>query len=458
MFNLGAYFPITDPTWIFFIVLCIILLAPMIMSKLRIPHIIGMVLAGIVVGQYGLNILQRDASFEIFGQVGLYFIMFLAGLEMDMDGTRKHLRKMIVFGLLTFLVPFIMVYVAGIRLLDYSKEATLLLCCILSSNTLIAYPIVSRYGIVGAVHAMQTPNGSPSVFYTFFLPLLKLAVYLTGMVYIVPRVTRWFLQRYSDAVTQFIFILSILFLSASITSFIGLEGVLGAFFAGLTLNRYIPRVSPLMGRLEFIGNAIFIPYFLIGVGMLINIGVLFESWHTAYVVVIMVVMGTVGKMVAGYLAGIGFRMPVAYGHMMFGLTSAHAAGSIAIVMVGMKLSIGDGSYLVDADMLNGVVMMILFTCVISSLMTEFAAQKIVLEDNIINEDDKTGDDEKILLPLKYHGNSNTLVTLAILMRNERLNRGIIGLNVVLDDAEVKKNQALGRQLLEQATKAASAAV
>ena len=131
MFNLGAYFPITDPTWIFFIVLCIILLAPMIMSKLRIPHIIGMVLAGIVVGQYGLNILQRDASFEIFGQVGLYFIMFLAGLEMDMDGTRKHLRKMIVFGLLTFLVPFIMVYVAGIRLLDYSKEATLLLCCIL---------------------------------------------------------------------------------------------------------------------------------------------------------------------------------------------------------------------------------------------------------------------------------------------------------------------------------------
>ena len=482
MFNLGAYFPITDPTWIFFIVLCIILLAPMIMSKLRIPHIIGMVLAGIIVGQYGLNILERDASFEIFGQVGLYFIMFLAGLEMDIEGTRKHLHKMIVFGLLTFLVPFIMVYVAGIHLLHYSKEATLLLCCILSSNTLIAYPIVTKYGlqrhraitlsvgasmialtmalislsfIVGAVHAQQVPGGSPSVFATFFLPLLKLGIYLTGMIFIIPRVTRWFLQRYSDAVTQFIFVLSILFLSASITSFIGLEGVLGAFFAGLTLNRYIPRVSPLMGRLEFIGNAIFIPYFLIGVGMLINIGVLFEGWHTAYVVIVMVVMGTVGKMVAGYLASIGFRMPVTYGHMMFGLTSAHAAGSIAIVMVGMKLSIGDGNYLVDADMLNGVVMMILFTCVISSLVTEFSAQKIVLEDNIINDEDKTGDDEKMLLPLKYHGNSKMLVNLAIMMRNERLNRGIIGLNVVLDDENVIKNQALGRQLLEQATKAAA---
>ena len=140
---------------------------------------------------------------------------------------------------------------------------------------------------------------------------------------------------------------------------------------------------------------------------------------------------------------------------MFGLTSAHAAGSIAIVMVGMKLSIGDGNYLVDADMLNGVVMMILFTCVISSLMTEFASQKIALKDNVIHEDEKVGDDEKILLPLKYQGSMNTLVSLAILMRNEALNRGIIGLNVVLDDDNVQKNQALGRQLLEQATKAAS---
>ena len=482
MLNLGAYFPITDPTWIFFIVLCIILLAPMIMSKLRIPHIIGMVLAGILVGPYGLNILERDASFEIFGQVGLYFIMFLAGLEMDIEGTRKHLRKMVIFGLLTFFIPFIMVYYAGINWLHYNTFATLLLCCILSSNTLIAYPIVTKYGlqrhrsvtlsvgasmialtmalvnlsfIVGAIHVLGNSGHSPSILTTFILPLLKLGIYLAGMIFIVPRVSRWFLQHYSDAVTQFIFILSVLFLSAAITTFIGLEGVLGAFFAGLTLNRYIPRLSPLMGRLEFIGNAIFIPYFLIGVGMLINVGVLFEGWHTIYVIIIMVVMGTVGKMIAGYIAGFIFRLPISSAHMMFGLTSAHAAGSIAIVMVGMKLSIGDGNYLVDADMLNGVVMMILFTCVISSLMTEFASQKIALKDNVIHEDEKVGDDEKILLPLKYQGSMNTLVSLAILMRNEALNRGIIGLNVVLDDDNVQKNQALGRQLLEQAMKAAS---
>ena len=482
MLNLGNYFPITDPTWIFFIVLSIILFAPMIMAKLRIPHIIGMVLAGVLVGKYGLNILQRDASFEIFGQVGLYFIMFLAGLEMDMEGTRKHLGKMTIFGLLTFFVPFIMVYYAGINLLHYSRQTTLLLCCIMSSNTLIAYPIVTKYGlqrhrsvtlsvgasmialtmalislsfIVSALHA--TANGSsPSPFTSFLLPLLKLGLYLAGTIYILPRVTRWFLQRHSDAVTQFAFVMAVMFLSAAITSFIGLEGVLGAFFSGLTLNRYIPRVSPLMNRLEFIGNALFIPYFLIGVGMLINIGALFDSWHTAYVMAIIVIIGTVGKMVAGYIGSFGLRLPLTHGHMMFGLTSAHAAGSIAIVMVGLKLSVGNGKYLVDEDMLNGVVMMILFTCIISSLVTEYASQRIVLQDNLISDDDKQGDDEKILLPLKYKGNSDKLVSLAILMRNVSLNRGIIGLNVVLDDDKVQKNQALGRQLLEQAAKAASA--
>ena len=147
MLDFASYFPITDTTWIFFIVLLMILFAPMVMSKLRIPHIIGMVLAGVIVGQYGLNILERDASFELFGQVGLYYIMFLAGLEMDMEGLKKHNKEIFIFGLLTFLTPFILVYFAGIHLMHYSRQATLLLCCVMSSNTLIAYPIICKYGL-----------------------------------------------------------------------------------------------------------------------------------------------------------------------------------------------------------------------------------------------------------------------------------------------------------------------
>ncbi len=476
----SSYFPVTDPTWVFFIVLCIILLAPMIMTKLRIPHIIGMVLAGIIVGKYGLNILERDDSFELFGQVGLYYIMFLAGLEMDTDGLRKNVKQVVIFGLLTFLIPFFLVYLAGINIMGYSMHATLLLCCIMASNTLIAYPIVGKYGLqrhksvtisVGAsmialmlallslsmIVSLADSGSSVPMPVTVLLILVKLVVYCVVLLLVIPRVARWFLQRYSDAVTQFIFILSLLFLCSAICSLIGLEGVFGAFYGGLLLNRYIPRVSPLMGRLEFIGNALFIPYFLIGVGMLINIRALFYSWHTAYIVLIMVVIGTVGKLLAGYIVGIGLRFPLSYGHMMFGLTSAHAAGSIAIVMVGRNLQIADGVYLVDNEMLNGVVMMILFTCIISSVMTELACRQIVLHNPVESEIGKSGDDEKILLALRNEETMRELLGLAIMMRNPKLNRGLVGLNVVLDDMNVAMNQAKGKALLEKAQKAASAA-
>ncbi len=483
MANLAAYFPVSDTTWIFFIVLLIILFAPMIMNRLRIPHLIGMVIAGIIVGQYGFNILERDASFELFGQVGLYFIMFLAGLEMDMEGIRKHSGRMLLFGLLTFAVPFLLVYVAGRHLMDYSPQATILLCCVMASNTLIAYPIVCKYGLqrhravtlsVGAsmfallmallslsiivgLYDKETAGEGGSITITILWMLVKLCLYAAAMVFFVPRMTRWFLRHYADGVTQFIYVLSILFLSAALTDLIGLEGVFGAFFAGLVLNRYIPQVSPLMGRLEFVGNAIFIPYFLIGVGMLINVRTLFEGWHTAYIVACIVVIGTLGKMLAGYAASFLFRLPWSHGNMMFGLTSAHAAGSIAIIMVGRSLEMASGGYLVDAEMLNGVVMMILFTCIISSIVTESASRQIVLNESPEEETEKHGDDEKMLIPVSGEESCKHLVTLAILMRNKQLNRGIIGLNVTLDDENVAKYQARGKALLEQAVKYAATA-
>ena len=471
-------FPVTDPTWVFFIVLCIILLAPMVMNRLRIPHIIGMVLAGVAIGRYGFNILERDASFELFGKVGLYYIMFLAGIEMNMEGIRKNSRRMLIFGLLTFLVPFVMVLVVGTTVMGYSRGATLLLSCILASNTLIAYPVVCRYGIqrhpsvslcVGAsmialllvliivsVYSARTVTDSGGARFIIVL-VFRLALYCAVLIFFVPRLTRWFLRRYSDAVVQFIFVLGILFLCAALSEVVGLEGVFGAFFAGLLLNRYIPRVSPLMNRIEFTGNALFIPYFLIGVGMLINIREIFTSWHAAFIVGCMVVFGTLGKMIAAYLAAWVMRLPGSYGHMMFGLTSAHAAGSIAIIMVGLRMDIGGGRYLVDADMLNGVVMMILFTCIISSVVTDRASRRIALDDTAAAADTPAGDDEKILIPMRYNGNASTLVDLAIHMRNPALNRGLIGLNVVFDDGNAAVNQARGRRLLEQVAKAAGAA-
>ena len=476
MLNLSQYFPITDPTLIFFVVLLMILLSPIIMGRLRIPHIIGMVLAGILVGKYGLNILGRDASFELFGRVGLYYIMFLAGLEMDMEGLKKNRNRVMIFGMLTFLVPFAMTYFMGVSLLGYIPLASLLLAAIMASNTLIAYPIVGRYGLTR--HTSSTLSVGSSMMALFMalivmasivnsfhgnggilfwlLFILKFVAYCVGLIMVIPRVTRWFLRRYSDAVMQFIFILAVVFLSAALSDAVGLEGIFGAFMSGLILNRFVPKVSPLMNRIEFTGNALFIPYFLIGVGMLINVRLLFAGSKILWVVFCIVFFGTLGKAVAAYLAARIFRMSWLAGHMMFGLTSAHAAGAIAMVMVGRRLEVAPGQYLFGDEVLNGIVIMILFTCVISTVITERAAQRLRLQEKEDQNMMKNLDDEKILIPVKYPEYSDNLVTMATLMRNPRLKRELVALNVVYDDVNMRHNQAEGQRLLDHLCHLASA--
>ena len=476
MLNLSQYFPITDPTLIFFVVLLMILLSPIIMGRLRIPHIIGMVLAGVLVGKYGLNILGRDASFELFGRVGLYYIMFLAGLEMDMEGLKKNRNRVMIFGMLTFLVPFAMTYFMGVSLLGYIPLASLLLAAIMASNTLIAYPIVGRYGLTR--HTSSTLSVGSSMMALFMalivmasivnsfhgnggilfwlLFILKFVAYCVGLIMVIPRVTRWFLRRYSDAVMQFIFILAVVFLSAALSDAVGLEGIFGAFMSGLILNRFVPKVSPLMNRIEFTGNALFIPYFLIGVGMLINVRLLFAGSKILWVVFCIVFFGTLGKAVAAYLAARIFRMSWLAGHMMFGLTSAHAAGAIAMVMVGRRLEVAPGQYLFGDEVLNGIVIMILFTCVISTVITERAAQRLRLQEKEDQNMMKNLDDEKILIPVKYPEYSDNLITMATLMRNPRLKRELVALNVVYDDVNMRHNQVEGQRLLDHLCHLASA--
>ena len=477
---MAAYFPITDPTLIFFVVLLIILFAPIIMSKLRIPHIIGMVLAGGVIGHYGLDILERDMSFEILGSVGLYYIMFLAGLEMDTESVKKKSNQFLIFGLLTCFIPLGMTYIMARMWLHYSNAASFLLGCIMASNTLIAYPIIGRYGLqrhssvqlsvgssmislfmalvmIAGLTASYSNSGNTSI---FFWPLfgLKLFAFMAGSVYFIPKIARYFLRRYSDAVMQYIFVLAVMFLSAALSNLIGLEGIFGAFLSGLILNRYIPKVSPLMNRIEFIGNAVFIPYFLIGVGMLINVRTLFSGAPVLWVVFLIAFFGTFGKAVAAYISSLIFRLAQRDGNMMFGLTSAHAAGAIAMVMVGMRLEVAPGVFLVNDDMLNGVVMMILVTCIISTMMTEHASQQIILHEKThLQAEEPKMDDEKVLLCVKYPEIAPQLLTLALLMRNQQLNRELVALNVVYDDQNSAAGRQQGLQLLERLQQQAAAA-
>lgn len=470
--------PITNPTWVFFVVLCIILFAPMIFSKLRIPHLIGMILAGVVIGEHGLHLLDRDSSFELFGKVGVYYIMFLAGLEMDMQGLKNNRNRGVVFGLLTSLLPFVMGFAAGYWLLGYNLAASLLLACILASHTLVAYPVVGKYDVNG--HRSVTVSiaatmiailfaliifaaiagiykGSDDV---WFWPMfaVKCVAYLFCMFYLLPKVVRAFYRKYTDAVMQYIFVIAMVFFAAAMAELCGLEGILGAFLSGLVFNRFVPRSSPLMNRIEFVGNAIFIPYFLIGVGMLVNMAPMFRDLTAVVVVLVMVVVGTLSKYLAAVSAQRLFKFNASEGLMMFGLTEAHAAGAIAMVMVGTSLEVAPGVPLMDNAVLDGVVMMILISCIISSIATDQASRQIKLAGDMAagGGDSDAGDDEKIMVIVQSSDNIPALVTSAVMMRNAKLNRGLIGLNVINDANISSKVQEKSRSCLVQAEKVAAA--
>ncbi len=476
--------PITNPTWIFFLVLCVILFAPMIFSKLHIPHLIGMILAGVLIGENGFNLLARDASFELFGKVGIYFIMFLAGLEMDLENLKANRARGFVFGCLTTIIPFAFGFVAGYYFLDYSVPASLMLACILASHTLVAYPIVGRYGlgkspavtisVVATMGALLfallflagiagTVKGNTGVWFWIWF-VVKFGVYIFGMFYLLPKLIRAFFRKYSEPVIQFTFTLAVVFLAAATAEFCGLEGILGAFLAGLVLNRFVPNTSPLMNRIEFVGNALFIPYFLIGVGMLVNVAPMFQEGKALAVVAIMVVAGTLSKYLAAFLSRKILRMTHNEGVMMFGLTEAHAAGALAMVMVGVNIEVAPGVPLMNNAVLDGVVMMILISCIISSIATDQAAKKLRVDidngrhANAEGRRDSTAkDDEKILIPVNEPSNIETLMSTAFMMRNQKLKRGLICLNII-NDADVNdKTQARSRECLDMAMRYAMAA-
>ena len=469
-------FPVTDPMMKFFVVLAIILIAPIVMGKLRIPHIAGMVLAGMLVGPYGLNILAKDGSFDLFAHVGLIYLMFLAGLEMNMGNFRKNRVGTFTLGIMAFVIPMVMGIVVNTTVLRYGWLTSILLASMYASHTLIAYPIILRYGLsgqrsvtiaVGAtaitdtltllVLAMVGGYFKGDITGEFWLMLfLKVAAVFFVIIYFFPRVTRYFFHHYEDNVNQFIFVLALTFLGAIMMELIGMEGLLGAFLVGLVINRYVPNVSPLMNHLEFVGNALFIPYFLIGVGMLVNVNLLFGGVETLHVAAVMIVMALSTKWVASLVTQKLLGMRPLERNMIFGLSTAQAGATLAAVLVGHSIFLPNGQRLLNDDVLNGTVILILVTCVFSSFCTESASKRMALEKKSAMPKEEVGDDEKIMISMKYPETAGLLMEVANLMRNRALNRGVVALNVVYDDEKRLYYQERGRQLLDHVTKEANA--
>lgn len=470
----ASYFPVTDPTWIFFVVLSIILFAPILLGRLKIPHIVGMILAGLLIGPHGLYVLDRDSSFELFGNVGLYYIMFLASLEMDMQHMKRIRWQALTLGLAAFIFPLSMGVVSNVFLLKYGLVTSVLLASMYASHTLIAYPIVIRYGVarnrsvsiaVGGTIVTDTLTllvlafisgmfrGDAHSGFGLFL-LLKVVALTLVIVYSFPRIARYFFRRYNDPVIQFIFVLAMVFLSAGLMELIGLEGILGAFLAGLVLNRLIPRSAPLMHHLEFVGNALFIPYFLIGVGMIIDLSVLFGSSAALKVASVMITMALAGKWIASWVTQKVFKMSAVERELMFGLSNAQAAATLAAVLVGYNIILPSGERLLNEDVLNGTVLLILVTCIVSSLITDAAAKRLALLGENAHEV-KQPDDESTLIAVAYSDTVEYLVHMALMMRKEKSEAPMSAINVVLDNDDRAREH--GRKLLETASSIASAA-
>ncbi len=460
---------VTQPIPIFFIVLAIILLAPLLLNKLKIPHIVGMIVAGVAIGPYGLNVLQADSSFAIFGQVGLLYLMFLAGLEIDMYHLRLNLRRGLLFGLLTLLVPLAAGVLTSVWMLHLGWLTSLLLGAMYASHTLISYPVAARYGItkspavlVAVVGTIIAVTGALLVIAvtvtaarenTFnvaaMLALLaKLAVWVAAVLYVYPRLTRWFFKSYSDRVTQYVYVLAMVFLAAWTAQLIGLEGILGAFLAGLVLNRYVPPVSPLMSSIEFVGNALFIPYFLISVGMMINLRVVADR-HTLSVALIMLAVALASKWIPAYVTQRVYGYGASSRKVMFGLTTAHTAVALAVVSLGYTMG------LLDSVVLNATILVILVTCGAAPLITAAGAPKLKI--SMLSEDDimRNTRVNNSLIAVSNPLSAPQLVELGVLMRNDRGRHNFYAIHV-RNDRDVRA-KAIARQSLDIARRTAAAA-
>jgi len=392
-------FPLTNPVLVFSLMLFIILLSPILLRRIRIPGIIGLILSGIIIGPKGLgvigeNSLAAEGWIKLFSTIGLLYIMFMAGLELDLNQFRRYYKKSVFFGLFTFFIPILLGYPLCYYGLHLSPLASLLTSSMFATHTLVAYPIMSKFGLskhssvaitVGGtiltdtavliILAIISSASKGQLDVTFWVRLLtSLAFFSIIMFIVVPRITRWFLKKLdSEKSSQYIFVLSVVFFSAFLAEVAGVEHIIGAFVAGLVLNRFIPHNSVLMNRIDFIGNSLFIPSFLIFVGMVVDYRALFQGSWPLIIAAVLTTFAIFSKWLAALATQLLFKMSKVERKVIFGLSTSHAAATLAIIMVGYQDNI------LSINIVNGTILLILFTCMTASFVTEHAGKELLIQ-------------------------------------------------------------------------------
>ena len=467
--------PLANPVLVFSLILFIILLAPILLRKLKVPGIIGLIISGVIIGPFGLNFLEKNSAVDLFSTIGLLYIMFIAGLDLDIHEFKTNRNKSVLFGFFTFIIPLAIGFPVVYYGLGYSLNASFLIASMFSTHTLVAYPIVSRLGVskneavsitVGGTILTDTAvllilaviigSSEGNLNNEFWLRLgVSLIIFSAIMFFFIPRIARWFFQKLeSEKHAHYIFVLSVVFLAAFLAELSGLEPIIGAFVAGLALNQLIPHTSALMNRIEFIGNSLFIPFFLISVGMLIDTSVIIKGPMALVIAFVLTTVAISGKWIAAFFTQISFKYSSVQRQIIFGLSSSHAAATLAIILVGFKAGI------LDENILNGTIILILITCVIASFATERAAKKIVVNDTkpkLANTERNLFYSERILLPIANISNIDKLLEFTLLIKDKKSVNPITVLSVVPNDAESEINILTARQKLEEYIKHGAAA-
>ena len=468
LFNLQQFFshylPVKNPVLILALTLLTILFSPLLFKRFKIPGIIGLIIAGVFIGPNSLHIIESTNSFELLSKTGLLYIMFLAGLEIDMQEFRQNRSKSIVFGALTFLVPISIGYLVCIYVFHFSLWSSVLLASMFSTHTLLSYPIVSNMGIVKN-RAVQITFGGTIITDSAVLILLgiitnvvtgemngafwikiivSLGLLFFSTLYLLPKISRWFFRNIeAQASSHYIYVLAVVFISGFLSELAGVEPIIGAFLAGLGLNKVIPHNSILMNRIVFIGNTLFIPFFLISAGMLVDLKLFFKGSDALLFAGILCVVGLLTKYFAAWLTAFIYKFSKPERNIIFGLSVSHAAATLAIIKVGFDIG------LFDQNIINATIILILISCLVSSFVSERAARQIaVLEKDVSRKaSDKI---ERILIPVSNPENIQRLIDFALLIKDQKSNEAIYPLSIVEDDADADEKLNVVRKVIEGA--------
>ncbi len=473
LLNISTKFtlPLTDPVMIFGVLLFFILLIPILFGKINIPSIVGLIFSGVLIGPHGINLIDNTNAIELFSTIGLLYIMFIVGLELDINEFKANKNKSFIFGFLTYLVPLVVGYIACRYALDKDFLASLLIANTFATHTLVAYPIINKLGIsknksvavtVGATVIadtlallalavlMQGKEGDISVI--FFVKMIGLLfLFSLFLFFLVPKISRWVFQKIeSEKYITYVYILFMVFLSGFLAEVVGLEAIIGAFLVGIVLNPLIPQTSAIMHRIEFIGNSIFVPIFLISVGMLLDLGVAFTGTTTIIYASVLAVASILGKWLASEISGLLFKYTKSERFLMFGLTTSRAAATLAIALIGFR------HHIIDENLFNATILLILFTCIISSFATQKAGKEIVIADNE-NIETKMGDfaKEKILVPIANPSHLVHHIEFALLMKDLDSPNPVHLLGVVANNEEAEMNIVNFRDKLTEVVNSAS---